>query len=152
MELYTSWCNSCKDLVPVWKQTADLLDGVVRVAAINVENMDTQDIGSRYDLETIPHIMVFGLDKKKPEVYKAVKEPEDIAEWAVEKLVNDMEKRIKGKNAGKSGTKFAKPNYQEEKTDVVTLTSSNWESALLKDDGIWLVEFYAPWCGHCKDL
>jgi len=152
VELYTSWCNSCKDIVPVWKQTADLLDGVIRVAAINVENMDTQDIGSRYDLETIPHIMIFGLDKMKPVVYKAVKEAEDIAEWAVEKLVNDMEKRIKGKNAGKGKGKFAKPNYQEEKTDVVTLTPSNWESALMKDDGIWFVEFYAPWCGHCKDL
>ena len=66
MELYTSWCGSCKDMVPVWKQTADLLDGVINVAAINVEDMDTQSIGERYNLETIPHIMVFGLDKTEP--------------------------------------------------------------------------------------
>jgi protein disulfide-isomerase A6 len=34
----------------------------------------------------------------------------------------------------------------------VTLNESNWESTLIKSEGIWLVEFYAPWCGHCKDL
>jgi len=50
--------------------------------------------------------MVFGLDKENPEVYKAVKEPEDIAEWAIAKLVNDMEKKIKG-GKGK-GNKFVK--------------------------------------------
>jgi hypothetical protein len=56
-------------------------------------------------------------------VYKKIKDPTDISEWAIEKLVSDMEKRIKGKNASKEkGTKFARPNHVEEKTDVVTLT------------------------------
>jgi protein disulfide-isomerase A6 len=36
VELYTSWCNSCKELEPIWKETADHLKGAVRVAAMNV--------------------------------------------------------------------------------------------------------------------
>ena len=36
--------------------------------------------------------------------------------------------------------------------DVIELTDSNFEKEVLKSDEPWLVEFYAPWCGHCKRL
>lgn len=71
------------------------------------------------------------------------------------RLVKGMEKRIKGKKAGKTGktkAKVAKPDSKEEVNDVVTLNSSNWKSTMLDSDGIWLVQFSAPWCGHCKDM
>ncbi|EGD76553.1 disulfide isomerase [Salpingoeca rosetta] len=36
-------------------------------------------------------------------------------------------------------------------SDVVTLTTNNFASTL-KERPLALVEFYAPWCGHCKRL
>jgi len=36
--------------------------------------------------------------------------------------------------------------------DVVELDSSNFKSKVLDSDELWLVEFYAPWCGHCQRL
>jgi len=35
---------------------------------------------------------------------------------------------------------------------VVELTASNFDKTMLGDDAFWLVEFFAPWCGHCKQL
>ena len=35
---------------------------------------------------------------------------------------------------------------------VIELTASNFKKEVLDDDSMWLVEFYAPWCGHCKSL
>ena len=36
---------------------------------------------------------------------------------------------------------------------VVELTAANFKKEVLDDkDSMWLVELYAPWCGHCKQL
>ena len=35
---------------------------------------------------------------------------------------------------------------------MITLTDSNFEELVLGSKDHWLVEFYAPWCGHCKRL
>ena len=41
-------------------------------------------------------------------------------------------------------------------SDVVVLDSSNFEHLTQASSGMttgdWMVEFYAPWCGHCKNL
>jgi len=36
--------------------------------------------------------------------------------------------------------------------EVVELTDDNFDSLVLDSDDMWLVEFFAPWCGHCKNL
>jgi len=32
------------------------------------------------------------------------------------------------------------------------LTDSDFDSKVIQSNESWLVEFYAPWCGHCKQL
>ena len=35
-------------------------------------------------------------------------------------------------------------------SDVVSLTTENFKEKVA--EGTWLVEYFAPWCGHCKHL
>merc|ERR1719158_2565568 len=36
---------------------------------------------------------------------------------------------------------------------VVDMNEKEFKETVLKDkDNLWVVEFYAPWCGHCKAL
>merc|ERR1719400_662831 len=35
---------------------------------------------------------------------------------------------------------------------VIDLTPSNFDKQVTNGEGVWIVEFYAPWCGHCKNL
>ena len=38
------------------------------------------------------------------------------------------------------------------KSPVVKLTKDNFKKLVLDSDELWFVEFFAPWCGHCKQL
>ena len=35
---------------------------------------------------------------------------------------------------------------------VVKLTKDNFKKLVLDSDQLWFIEFFAPWCGHCKQL
>ena len=45
------------------------------------------------------------------------------------------------------------PLYEFGETALVQLDDSNFEKTVLRDDKhLWVVEYYADWCGHCKQF
>lgn len=39
-----------------------------------------------------------------------------------------------------------------DESDVIVLTEETLEETIKGSKDAWIVEFYAPWCGHCKKL
>ena len=37
-------------------------------------------------------------------------------------------------------------------TKVAMLNQNDFKTKVIGGKGLWLVEFFAPWCGHCKTL
>jgi len=40
--------------------------------------------------------------------------------------------------------------FYEDSEDVIELNDKNFAAKVVGSDYVWVVEFYAPWCGHCK--
>jgi len=40
----------------------------------------------------------------------------------------------------------------ESSSHVINLKKDTFEKEVLESKQLWIVEFYAPWCGHCKTL
>ncbi|KAJ8900815.1 hypothetical protein NDN08_000114 [Rhodosorus marinus] len=50
------------------------------------------------------------------------------------------------------GLAAASDLYDYARSPVVELTSNNFKEKVMESNETWFVEFYAPWCGHCKSL
>ncbi|KAI7692470.1 Protein disulfide-isomerase A6 [Sarcoptes scabiei] len=141
VEFYAPWCGHCKNLIPEYQRAAKALQGFVKVGALNAD--EHKSFGSRYDVRGFPTIKIFGKNKKTPIDYQGPRTAQGLVEASLREVKSLVESRlgIKSKSSHSSGSK-----------DVIELTENTFNEMVLNSDDLWLVEFYAPWCGHCKNL
>ncbi|CAM9164583.1 unnamed protein product [Chrysoparadoxa australica] len=158
VEFYAPWCGHCKNLVPEWEKAAAHLRGVVDVVAIDATK--NEGLAQKYAIQGFPTIMVFSGGKSSK--YEGQRTAEAITSEGMasaRKLVKD---RVSGKAKGKAGDsgkpKASKPSSssgsgsKRKGKAVVELTEADFDKQVLQSEEPWFVEFYAPWCGHCKNL
>uniref|UniRef100_A0A0C9QN65 protein disulfide-isomerase n=1 Tax=Wollemia nobilis TaxID=56998 RepID=A0A0C9QN65_9CONI len=143
VEFFAPWCGHCQALTPIWEKTASILKGFVTVAALDADAH--KSLAQEYGIKGFPTIKVF-VPGKPPVDYQGARDAKPIAEFAIQQLKAVVKDRLHG-NTGSS-----KKSESSSSSASVELTSSNFDDLVLKSRDLWLVEFYAPWCGHCKKL
>lgn len=146
VEFYAPWCGHCKSLAPEYQKAAKALKGVVKVGAVNMD--EHQSVGAPYDVRGFPTLKVFGVNKNKPADYNGARTAGGIVDRALSELSSIVRSRLGGRSGGGGGSSSG----SDDSKDVVELTDGNFEELVLNSDDLWLVEFFAPWCGHCKSL
>ncbi|KAG5545663.1 hypothetical protein RHGRI_017969 [Rhododendron griersonianum] len=101
-------------------------------------------MSSEYGIKGFPTIKVF-VPGKPPVDYQGARDVKPIAEFALQQVKTLLKDRLHGKDTGGSSEK-------SESTASVELTSHNFDELVVKSKELWVVEFFAPWCGHCKKL
>ncbi|CAM9595691.1 unnamed protein product [Ectocarpus sp. 6 AP-2014] len=163
VEFYAPWCGHCKSLKSDWEKSASALKGVVGVAAVDAT--ESKGLASKYGITGFPSIKVFGADKRNPTDFNGERTTTAIVTGGMA-AARDLVKSRQGGGAKKkpSATKDRKADSGGSKGSsggsrkkaggkaVVDLTENNFKEMVLDSDEMWLVEFFAPWCGHCKKL
>ena len=90
-------------------------------------------LNSRFGIQGFPTIKFFPKGTTSPEDYTGGRTADDIIAYIGER----------------TGTKS---KIAKTASNVVDLTPSNFDSIVGDGNKDVLVEFYAPWCGHCKSL
>ncbi|XP_041950346.1 protein disulfide-isomerase A6 [Alosa sapidissima] len=151
VEFYAPWCGHCKNLVPDWKKAATALKGIVKVGAVDADQH--KSLGGQYGVRGFPTIKVFGANKNKPADYQGGRSSQAIVDEAINALRSLVKDRLGGRTGGSDYSKQSGGGSGGgSKKDVVELTDDNFDRTVLQSDDVWLVEFFAPWCGHCKNL
>lgn len=129
VEFYAPWCGHCKSLAPEYAKAAKRMkDSKPPVLFAKVDATVESDLAQKYDVSGYPTLKIFrkgtAFDYDGPRVEEGI--------------VNYMKEQ-------------SDPNWKPPPEAVITLTKDNFTDTV-DSESLMLVEFYAPWCGHCKKL
>ncbi|KAJ7973037.1 Protein disulfide isomerase-like 2-2 [Quillaja saponaria] len=133
VEFYAPWCGHCKKLAPEYESLGASFKRIKSVLIGKVDCDEHKSVCSKFGVSGYPTIQWFPKGSLEPKKYEGPRNAESLVEF-----VN---------TEGGTNVKVASVP-----SNVVVLTPENFDEIVLDETKDALVEFYAPWCGHCKSL
>ena len=102
------------------------------------------DLSHRFGIESFPTLLYFAKGSSDPpEKYTESRDRDMMVRWLNERLgLDNRERSFVG-----TEVRIPKPD-----SFVVTLTPGTFDAIVFQKSKYVLVKFFAPWCGHCKQL
>jgi protein disulfide-isomerase A6 len=133
VKFYAPWCGHCKAMVPAYEETAEAFAKESSVVIADLDADNYKDLAGRFGVSGFPTLKFFRKGSTTPEDYNGGREAADLIDW-INQQAGTRAKITKAASA------------------VKILTPENFDSVVLDSSKDVFIEFYAPWCGHCKKL
>lgn len=59
VDFWAPWCGPCRMMAPVLDELSGEMSGVVKIAKLDVENPDHQQLAMQYQIQSIPNMKLF---------------------------------------------------------------------------------------------
>ncbi|KAG8084763.1 hypothetical protein GUJ93_ZPchr0010g10131 [Zizania palustris] len=133
VEFYAPWCGHCKKLAPEYEKLGASFKKAKSVLIAKVDCDEHKTVCSKYGVSGYPTIQWFPKGSLEPKKYEGERAAEALAEFVNTEAATNVK-------------------IAAVPSSVVVLTQETFDSVVLDESKDVLVEFYAPWCGHCKHL
>ena len=134
VQFYAAWCGHCKALVSEYEALAASFAQIEDTVIARIDADLYRAVGSRYNVAGYPTLVYFPKgDRDRWEVYTG----ERMAQKMV-KFMNSM-----------TGHEVV---YHRPREACLILDDQNFAQVVHDTKKHVLVQFYAPWCAHCKHL
>ncbi|XP_004695637.1 PREDICTED: thioredoxin domain-containing protein 5 [Condylura cristata] len=147
VKFFAPWCGHCKALSPTWEQLALGLEHSEAVSIGKVDCTQHHALCSGQQVRGYPTLLWFR-DGQKVDQYKGKRDLDSLREYVEAQLRSVDGGAPESQPPEEAPELGALPPAGQ--GAVLALTDGNFEDTVA--EGITFVKFYAPWCGHCRNL
>ncbi|CAF1067959.1 unnamed protein product [Brachionus calyciflorus] len=138
VKFFAPWCGHCKMMAPTWEELGKkYLNSNVKISKVDCTKYGI--VCSSNNIKGYPTLLFFH-NGKMVEAYSNKRTIEDFSTF-IEDKIQQLE----------STEKESIDEHISYRGQVVELTDNNFK-ALIENENLFFVKFYAPWCGHCQSM
>ncbi|KAL4217269.1 DnaJ subfamily C member 10 [Mactra antiquata] len=125
VDFFASWCGPCQQMAPEWRRLAKLMKDSKNIYVGMVECQEEQILCSNQQVKSYPNLRLYPPKSKGGSYFTYNgwhRDAESLRAWAFDFLPSKVE----------------------------TITYNKFENKIIAGREAWILDFYAPWCGHCQ--